>query len=165
MDSVAEAIKLIGGILGIATATFIVFDRIWRNQPIFALHAKPRVAGDNYLFLRIKNVLDEDIVIENWSVSPQLVGLSTDTSVRAIAGAMLDDVPTTILPPLGEQQFNLVILDAATPRKQEEITISAQWDTTRHPWPFRRRVKIKTTLARLEELKGAHQRSTAPGNG
>ena len=118
MDVVAEVIKLVGGIFGIATAGFIVIDRVWRNRPIFALHAKPRVPGDNYLFLRVKNVLDEDVVIENWSISPGLVGLSTDTSVRALAGAMLHDVPATILPPLEELKFHLMILDRADPHKE-----------------------------------------------
>jgi hypothetical protein len=158
MDYLLEAIKLIGGMLGIATAAFIVFDRVSRNKPIFALHAKPRVAGDNYLFLRVKNVLDEDVVIENWRIEPDgLVGLSTGVSVRALVGAMIRQIPTTILPPLGEEKFNLVILDLTTNRKRKPLTISAQWNTTRHPWPFRRRAKITTTVERLEELKGAHQ--------
>jgi hypothetical protein len=159
MESPLEVIKLVGALLGIAATAFIVYDRIFRGRPIFAVHAKPRVPGDNYLFLRVKNVLDEDVVVENWRITPPLVGLSTDTSVRAIAGAVLGQTPTAILPPLGELKFNLVILDASGDRKNKSIQISAEWGTTRRPWPFRRHVKIKTTVARLEELKGAHQSS------
>jgi hypothetical protein len=159
MDYLIEAIKLVGGILGMATAAFIVFDRVFRGRPIFALHAKPRVPGDNYLFLRVKNVLDEDVVIEDWRITPLLLGLSTDTSIRAIAGAALGTIPTTILPPFGEVKLALVVLGAATDRTNETVTISANWNTTRHPWLFTRRVKIKITIARLEELKGAHQAS------
>jgi hypothetical protein len=58
MDWFLESVKLIGAVLGIATAAFIVFDRVFRGRPIFALHAKVRVPGDNDLFLRVKNVLD-----------------------------------------------------------------------------------------------------------
>jgi hypothetical protein len=54
MDTFVELIKLIGGILGIiatilsvASAVFIVWDRVLRGRPIFALQADPRVAGDN----------------------------------------------------------------------------------------------------------------------
>jgi hypothetical protein len=157
INMLLEGIKLIGGILGIATAAFIVFDRLLRGRPIFALHAKPRVPGDNYLFLRVKNLLDEDVVIENWRINPPLVGLSTDVSVRAIAGAVCGQIPAAILPPLGELKLNLIILDASTDKKDETIKISAGRNTTRHPWLFLRRAKIKTTVTRLEELKGAHQ--------
>jgi len=157
MDTLVELIKLIGGILGIVTAVFIVWDRVLRGRPIFALQAEPRVPGDNYLFLRIKNVLDEDIVIENWRVTPsELVGLSTDVSVRAIVQARLGPIPLAIVPPLGELRLNLIETGLATAKKEEQITISAAWNTTRHLWPFQRHVKIKTTVARLLDLKGAH---------
>jgi hypothetical protein len=162
MDYFIEAIKLLGGILGIATAAFIVFDRVVRGRPIFAVHAVPRVAGDNYLFLRIKNVLDEDVVIENWRITPPLLGLSTDTSVRAIAGAVLGTIPMAIVPPLGELKLALLILGAATNNKNQTVAISADWNTTRHPWLFTRHVKIRITVARVEELKGAHQASDQP---
>ena len=157
MDWVLETIKLIGAVLGIATAGFIVFDRVFRNRPIFALHAAPRVPGDNYLFLRIKNILDEDIVVENWVIRPKIIGLSTDTSIRSIVEAQVGNIPTVILPPFSELKLKLIILGAATNRQHDVITIAAQWDTTRKPWPFPRHIRLKTTVARLEALKGAHQ--------
>lgn len=157
MDWFLEGVKLIGAVLAIATAAFIVFDRVFRGRPIFALHAKVRVPGENDLFLRVKNVLDEDVVIENWDVSsPVLVGLSTDQSLRAIVEAAFGNIPTAILPPLGVLTLRLIILGAATDRQNEPITISAEWNNTRRPWPFRRTLKIKTTAARLHELKDAH---------
>jgi hypothetical protein len=61
-----KLITLIGGILGIAATAFIVFDRLWRDRPIFALHPETRVHDDNYLFLHVENVLHDDVVIENW---------------------------------------------------------------------------------------------------
>jgi len=156
MDWFLESVKLIGAVLAIATAAFIVFDRVFRGRPIFALHAKVRVPGDNDLFLRVKNVLDEDVVIENWDVSPELVGLSTDQSMLAIVKAAIGNIPTAILSPLGELKLTLIILGTATGRENVPITISAEWNNTRRPWPFRRTLKIKTTAARLHELKGAH---------
>jgi hypothetical protein len=157
-DNIIEGTKLIGGIIGIITAIFIVYDRAFRGRPIFALHATKLVAGDNYLFLRIKNVLDEDIVIENWRVEPpNLIGLSTDHSVRAIAGAMVGEIPMAILSPLSELNFTLIILGGGMEGPNVPITVSAVWNNTRRPWPFRRTVKIRTTVARLNDLKGAHQ--------
>jgi hypothetical protein len=156
MDWFLESVKLIGAVLGIATAAFIVFDRVFRNRPIFVLHAKVRAPNDNDLFLRVKNVLDEDIVIEKWGMSPAFVGLSKDDSFRAVFEAAIGNTPIAILPPLGELRLRLIILGAATGRENEPITISAQWNNTRRPWPFRRTLKIKTTVTRLHALKGAH---------
>jgi hypothetical protein len=48
-----------------------------------------------------------------------------------------------------------MIRNLAINRKNETITISADWNTTHKPWVLRRRVKFKTTVARLEELKTA----------
>jgi hypothetical protein len=55
-DWIVEPIKLVGSLLGIATAAFIVYDRLVSGRPVFAISAKPgsRSRRDNYLFLRIK---------------------------------------------------------------------------------------------------------------
>lgn len=156
MDFIVEAIKLVGGALGIASAVFVVYDRLVRGRPIFAIHATAGSPGDNYLHLRIKNVRDEDIVIENWKITPSIVGLATDPSVRAIAAAQIKDTPRAIVPPTGSLTLLLIILGAATDRDNDKIEISAEWISTQRPWPFRRRVKIKTTVAKLKEWKAAH---------
>jgi hypothetical protein len=156
MDWLVEALKLLGGVLAIPTAAFIVYDRLVRYRPIFALHAEKGSPGDNYLFLRIKNVVDEDIVIENWNVAPPIVGLSTDASTRSIGAAVVGNIPRAILPPLSSLTLVLFILGSATDRDNDAIEISAEWSSTRKPWPFRRRVKIETTVAKLKEWKAAH---------
>lgn len=62
-----------GAILGIGTASFIVFDRLYRDRPIFAPHVKSpsgSVGGrENDVYLRIKNVTDEDIVIDDVAIT------------------------------------------------------------------------------------------------
>jgi hypothetical protein len=60
-----------------------------------------------------------------------------------------------IVPPRSEFNLPLMIRNLATNRKNEAITISADWNTTRKPWVLQRRVKFETTVARLEELKAA----------
>ena len=152
-----EAVKLIGGIVAIPTALFIVYDRAVRGRPIFAIHADGKIAGENRLFLRVKNVVDEDIVIEDWRIDPPIVGLSTDHSQRAMVAAQIQQIPRSIVSPMDSLALLLVILGAATGRDQEEIEISAKWTRTRKPWPFQRRIKIKTTVARLKEWKEAHR--------
>jgi hypothetical protein len=49
---------------------FVIYDRVVRGRPIFVLHVAGRIAGENRLFLRMKNVLDEDIVVEDWQITP-----------------------------------------------------------------------------------------------
>jgi hypothetical protein len=60
-----------------------------------------------------------------------------------------------IVPSRSEFNLRLMIRNLAINRKNETITISADWNTTHKPWVLRRRVKFKTTVARLEELKTA----------
>jgi hypothetical protein len=78
-DWIVEPIKLVGSLLGIATAAFIVYDRLVSGRPVFAISAKPgsRSRRDN-------------------------------------------------------------------------------WKSTRKPWPFRRRIKTRVTVAKLKEWKEAH---------
>jgi hypothetical protein len=157
-DWIVEPIKLVGSLLGIATAAFIVYDRLVSGRPVFAISAKPgsRSRRDNYLFLRIKNILDEEIVVESWKISPALVGLSLDHSLDSIVNAQAGEIPLAILKPEDSLWLLLLILPAATNRDNEEITISAEWKSTRKPWPFRRRIKTRVTVAKLKEWKEAH---------
>lgn len=157
MELVVEFIKIAGGIAGLASAAFLIYDRLVRDRPIFAIHAKQGPPGDNPLFLRIHNSLDEDIVVENWRIKPPLVGLSTDNSLRGIVGAVVGEIPRAIIPPRGTLNLVLVILGAATNRDSEPVEISAEWASTRKPWLFRRHVKIKTTVAKLKQWKEAHR--------
>jgi len=157
MEWVVEFIKIAGGIAGLASATFLIYDRLVRDRPIYAIHAKQGPPGNNPLFLRIHNALDEDIVVENWHIVPPLVGLSTDNSIRGMVGAVIGEMPRAILPPRGALNLVLVILGVATNRDSESIRISAEWSTTKRPWLFRRRVEIKTTVAKLKQWKEAHR--------
>ena len=89
LTEAATLIPSVGGILAIPTAIFIVYDRLVRGRPIFAIHADGKIGGENRLFLRVKNVLDEDIVIEDWQITPPLLSLSTDHSIRALVAARI----------------------------------------------------------------------------
>ena len=155
-----EAAKLvgsIGGLVSIPTTLFVIYDRAVRGRPIFALHASGRVAGENRLFLRVKNVVDEDIVIEDWSITPPLLGLATADNLDATFRAQVDPPPRSIVPPMELLLLHLVILGAATGKDDEDIEISARWSRTRKPWPFQRRIRFPTTVARLKEWKAAHR--------
>jgi hypothetical protein len=154
---VLQVLQAIGSALGALTAAFLVYDRAVRGRPIFALHAQPGPArsSENYLHVRIMNVLDEDLVVESFSIAPPIVGLAEDHGVRAITAAQIQDVRPLVLPPRGEATYVLVILGAATDRDSDRIVISAKWRATRRSWPWKRTVRIHTTVADLKKLKAA----------
>src|SRR5258707_12877015 len=100
MEKALQIFQFLGAILGTASAAFIIYDRLVRSRPIFALHAKPGSSpSENYLYLRIVNELDEDLIVENFSIVPPILGLSEDHEVRSMVAAQLQEGRTLVLPP------------------------------------------------------------------
>jgi hypothetical protein len=150
-----HVLQAIGSALGALSAAFIVYDRAVRGRPIFALHTEPGAPGENYLYVRTVNVLDEAVVVENFRIDPAIVGLSEDHEPRSILTAQFKDVRTLVLPPRASATYVLMILGAATGRDAESIVISAEWRRTQHVWPWKRRLRIRTTVTELKRLKAA----------
>jgi hypothetical protein len=150
-----QVLQAIGSALGALSAAFIVYDRAVRGQPIFALHTEPGPPGDNYLYVRLVNVLDEALVVENFRIEPAIVGLSEDHEARSMLTAQFKDIRTLILPPRASATYVLMILGAATGRDAEGVVMSAEWRRTQRVWPWKRRLRIRTTVAELKNLKTA----------
>jgi hypothetical protein len=106
-------VKLVGAVLGIGTASFIVFDRPYRDRPIFAIHVKApagmRTGRDNDVYVRIKNVADEDIVIDDISIAPAHLTLSVDGEIHSMVSAMINEFNQVVVGPLGERLLILII--------------------------------------------------------
>jgi hypothetical protein len=151
-----QAFQLVGAALGILSAAFIIYDRLARSRPIFALHVKLGTSrSENHLYVRIVNEVEEDLIVENFRIDPPILGLSEDDQIRSIVAAQLQDVRTLIVPPRGSATYALIILGAATGRDSEPVLISAEWRVTRHPWPWKRSVRIQTSAGELKDLKAA----------
>ena len=148
-------LQAIGSALGALSAAFIVYDRAVRGKPIFALHTEPGPPGDNHLYVRLVNVLDEALVVENFRIEPAIVGLSEDHEARSILTAQFKDIRNLVLPPRASATYVLIILGAATGRDDEGVVISAEWRRTQRVWPWKRRLRIRTTVAELKNLKTA----------
>ena len=156
MAEIGALFGLLGTLLGICTATFIVYDRLYRGRPIISVTAERRTISENFLFVRIKNVLDHDIIVENWFVSdPRLISIYMDDTLRAALVGSLGTIPAIIIPPLGVGKLPLVVRGGESDFSQS-VTIEADWDNTARPWPFRRYIKIKKTIGELRELERAH---------
>jgi hypothetical protein len=100
MEVLLQVFQFFGALLGTASAAFIVYDQAIRGRPNFALHAKS-AGGENYLYVRIVNVLTEDLVVENFRINPQIVALSEDHEIDSMVAAQIQVPRTLILPPLG----------------------------------------------------------------
>jgi hypothetical protein len=160
LDGFLEWVKLAGALLGIGTASFIVFDRLYRDRPIFALHVRGQMglaAGlDNEVYLRIKNVTDEDIVIDEISINPAHLTLSIDNEIRSLVSAMVSGFNQIVVGPLGERLLILITtVTEGSSSEFEEVCIMATWRGTRRPWPWKRHVRIRTSVAAIRKLRTA----------
>ena len=64
-DNIFEAIKTIGGISGIFTAIFLVYDRFTKHYPEAFIEARPLIEGGANIasFLYLKNVSERPILV------------------------------------------------------------------------------------------------------
>jgi hypothetical protein len=150
-----QVLQAIGSALGALSAAFLVYDRAVRGRPIFALHAEPGPPGDNHLYVRLVNVLDEAVIVEDFRIEPGIVALSEDHEVRSVVEAQFKNIRSLVLPARASATYVLIILGAATGRDAEGIVISADWRRTQRAWPWKRRVHIRTKVAELKRLKAA----------
>jgi hypothetical protein len=160
MKGFLEFIKLVGGIAGLGTALFTIYDRLYRDRPIFALHvnrpADSVVSRENDVYIRIKNPTDEDIIIDNISIVPGHLTLATGNDTHAIVRAMVSEFNLIVVRPYLERLLVLIVrLHEGNPAETENVTITATWRGTRRPWPWKRHVRIRTTVAQIRKLKSA----------
>lgn len=79
MIDLVEAVKLVGGIAGLGTAGFTIYDRLLKSRPLISIFAAEGL-GQGEAYLRIKNRSDFDIVLSAIDVdSPARVILHEDT--------------------------------------------------------------------------------------
>jgi len=66
-----EWVKLVGGIGGIASSGFLIYDRMWRLCPMAYLQAQKAS-----VYLCVKNVANETLIIDSIDVSPKVFAIS-----------------------------------------------------------------------------------------
>jgi hypothetical protein len=151
-DAVVEWVKLVGGLGGIASSGFLIYDRVWRLCP--TPYLQPH---DNHVHLKIKNTANEALVIDKIVVSPKVFGIvmkerkgdflsRMEATANAVYDAQTEGSTFAVIPPLEEESFRLVELPACAELKDDErIRIRCSWRSTRRPWPFTRGVSVTTT--------------------
>jgi hypothetical protein len=154
IDDPVEWFKLLGSMGGIASSGFLIYDRVWRDRPM--VYLQPRKAS---VYLCVKNVAKETLVIDRIDVSPKALAISmrgdkddfvsrVEASVDAMFGTETEGESHTfsVLGPQEERTFQLNALKECDALKSNDtIRIRCVWRTTRRPWPIRRTVSVRTT--------------------
>jgi hypothetical protein len=153
-----EAIKLFGGLAGLATAAFTIYDRLIRNTPILGLASQ----ADSYLrglapqlFIRVKNVSDYDLLITSWSVSREGFIVSPNLTGQSAIDALSGVEWIASVGPRQERLLGLWVVrnyledEAALP-----VTITIGWKRTGALYPFKSSQSIlRTDTRELAALK------------
>lgn len=166
LDPIIELVKFVGGLGGLASSTFLVYDRVYRYRPSAFL-----IPADYKTSLRFKNVAAETIVIDEIVITPPMltVARANDLVTRNEERAAVMYPTTTskedkerlegtyvIIKPMEERTFALHrFADFENADGCTAIIIRCRWKNTRKPFPIPRYVRIKTTVKEVHNLREA----------
>ncbi len=162
LDWVVELVKFVGGLGGLASATFLVYDRIYRYRPSAFL-----IPVDYKTSIRFKNVAAETIIIDQVVITPPMLLLArandlvTVNQERAAVFYSSEDnkLPEDIfvvIKPMKERTFALHrFADFENADGSTVIAIRCRWRNTRKPFPIGRYVRVKTTVKEVRDLREA----------
>ncbi|MEH2504992.1 hypothetical protein V1290_003803 [Bradyrhizobium sp. AZCC 1578] len=151
-----EAIKFIGGIGGILSTGFLIYDRLYKSQPTIFFQPHDATAC-----LVIKNTMTETLFIDAIDVSPRKLsfafGDDIHSTIEAVVGAAHDSSPernSLIIGPLSERYCRLVKLTGFDELPPETpFTIRCAWRNTRRPSYVKQSVKVSTTAGDLTRIR------------
>ncbi|MBR0789886.1 hypothetical protein JQ631_12445 [Bradyrhizobium manausense] len=163
---VVEIIKFVGGVAGLCTAGFLIYDRLVRSRPITYLGVSDYKAD-----LRLRNVTKETVIIDEISITPKdfLRAARANDLITKNEERQKAFYPTTagkddarflgefvILKPDEERRFSLHRFASFEHAKDDEkLVIRCRWENTRTPWFTKRYVKVRTTVGRVKKLVDA----------
>jgi hypothetical protein len=149
-----EAIKLVGGIAGLLTAAFVIWDRLVRGRPRAEVTVETFAGTREYL--SIKNPGDSNLLILGVSVHPPIYGVGKDRSAgAAVVEAAKRD--WSLLLRAGETH-DLPIFDH---RNQEDVSNNQRvrflihWRKTSSPWLPQVRVRHLTSTDYIRRIAAA----------
>ena len=160
MNAFIEGVKLIGGIGGLLSAAFLLYDRIFRWRPLVYLHPE-----DFQVKLRIVNVARETIIIDKIK-TPPMIAVIWDSDLRAAAAVIepsvreeVNESRPLVIGPSEERSVGLMPgFNAVSPAPEARLSIRCDWRNTRRPLPFRRSVHVRTNRRDFETLRNAGQK-------
>ena len=162
LDFIIETVKFVGGLGGLASTSFLLYDRIVRYRPTAFL-----IPVDYKTSLRIKNVADETIIIDEILITPAILKVAkandlvtlNEEKAASMYPTMERRVPEGIfivIKPKEERTFSLHrFAEFENSDGKRMITIRCRWRNTRKPFPIARHVKVKSTVNDVRNMMEA----------
>jgi len=162
LDSIIEMVKFVGGLGGLASSAFLLYDRIFRYRPSVFL-----IPVDYKTNLRIKNIADETIIIDEIIITPAILKVAkandlvtvNEEKAASMYPTMERRVPEgvfIVIKPKEERTFALHrFAEFENSDGKRMITIRCRWRNTRKPFPIARHAKIKTTVKDVQNMMEA----------
>jgi hypothetical protein len=149
----------IGAAVGFLTGVYTLFDRFMRGRPLAYLMASGS-ATNAILFLRVKNVGRQDVVLRRLFSVPRLYQIAKNDSVKAIAEAEVYDTFAAVLQP-GEQMdfpaFPSQAGRATAPDIRGSCAVVISWRKATCTWLPQIPICLFTSMRTIEQLKAAHR--------
>jgi hypothetical protein len=145
-----------GSLVAFGTGAFTLYDRLLRHRPLLSIGAQ--LMGANAKpFLRVKNVAPYDIFVESISCKPAVLGITTSTSVRAIATLMTGADTTVLLSPNEEMLLTLIRFDHVVRgiSETQKVKITASWRRAETGWIKPLPTVLHTSLKDIADREAA----------
>ena len=161
-EELVKCITFIGSLVGLAAGIFLVYDRLFRDQPVIFL-----VAHEYKAALRIKNVSEETIIIEDIEITPPIVSLHNANDERTKSEDMQavwypkenDEEAVRVFIILGAQVERTFDLKRSAEFENSDddrlISIRCKWRNTRRPLPIYRSRWLKVSAKDIRALRQA----------
>jgi len=162
-----EGIKFIGGMAGLGTAAFTIWDRLLKDRPLVSIYGNIATNWiEPELSLRVKNLADEHIIIRAVHVNRPEIKVYPDRSLATVIGIALGDSRFALVDPKTERSF--LIFDHGEFLERSEllpVAFEVEWSKTGSRY-LGGRVKLRTSnheLARIIQDAKALQENNKRG--
>lgn len=150
---VVEGIKLFGGIAGLATAAFTIWDRAFRDRPQVWVTADPIFeSGQRYLYVVVRNPAPVQIRVTSISVAPNLFVIWRDHSLEAAVDSGMGVKAAIFIDGESDHRFPILLTEEVSEENLDILCrITVHWQSMRHEHipciPVTHRKTIRTLKA------------------
>src|SRR5947209_12747215 len=124
-----ETFQTLGALLGFVAGAITLYDRLLRYRPFVSIYAELERANA-WPYLRVTNTAPYDIFVSDIRIEPPLIGLSQETTMRAMVDVITKAKITATIK-LGQSVIFHIIESAsntdAARRTEERIRITVRW--------------------------------------
>jgi hypothetical protein len=150
-----EHIKLFGGIAGLISAVFLVWDRWARGRPLAGVTAK-QVGRDAFTHIRINNPGPADVFIVGVRAEPPIYRIAREQSDEAIEEALNDDnADINLLLRQGEVRDLPIYFKLPKGAPSQRVRFLIYWRKTSSTWLPQFPIPIWTSTGYAERISAA----------